>query len=100
VPGFDLAGFVDHAAALTDSSLTLYTLPISEFGKDPRGEDVNIVDAQGIRTIVRNLFTNGSTPDTQSPANHILSQRHSTSSTPPTMTASAQPWSSPSAPMD
>jgi len=30
--GFDLAGFVDHAASFTDSSLTLYTLPISEFG--------------------------------------------------------------------
>ena len=35
--GFDLAGFVDHAASLTDSSLTLYTLPISEFGQDPAG---------------------------------------------------------------
>ena len=62
--GFDLAGFVDHAAALTDSSLTLYTLPISEFSQDSQGEDVNIVDVQGIRAIVHNLFTNGSTPDT------------------------------------
>lgn len=64
--GFNLAGFVDHASALTDSSLTLYTLPISEFGQDPQGEDVNIVDAQGIRTIVHNLFTNGS-PEPPSP---------------------------------
>src|SRR6476661_6988334 len=65
--GFDLARFVDQAAALTDSSLTLYTLPISEFGQDPRGEDVNIVDVQGIRAIVHNLFTTGATPDTPSP---------------------------------
>jgi len=65
--GFDLARFVDQAAALTDSSLTLYTLPISEFGQDPRGEDVNIVDVQGIRAIVHNLFTDGSTPDTATP---------------------------------
>jgi LCP family protein required for cell wall assembly len=62
--GFDLARFVDHAAALTDSSLTLYTLPISEFGRDSAGEDVNIVDVQGIRAIVHNLFTDGSTPGT------------------------------------
>jgi LCP family protein required for cell wall assembly len=69
---FDLAGFVDQATRLTDSSLSLYTLPIREFGRDSRGEDVNIVDVQGIRSIVHNLFTNGSpsaTPDpTQSPS--------------------------------
>jgi hypothetical protein len=67
--GFELAGFVDHAAALTDSPLTLYTLPINEFGQDDKGEDVNIVDVQAIRSIVRNLFANGSTPDTSEPRN-------------------------------
>ena len=70
--GFDIAGFVDHAGALTDSSLTLYTLPISEFGQDTQGEDVNIVDVQDIRAIVHNLFTKGSPPEilslTQSPS--------------------------------
>jgi LCP family protein required for cell wall assembly len=66
--GFDLAGFVDHAAALTDSPLELYTLPIREFGgQDTQGEDVNIVDVQVIRTIVHNLFTNGSPPDLPGP---------------------------------
>jgi LCP family protein required for cell wall assembly len=60
--GFDLASFVDHTAALTDSSLTLYTLPISEFGQDTAGEDVNVVDVQSIRGIVHNLFADGSTP--------------------------------------
>jgi LCP family protein required for cell wall assembly len=64
--GFDLAGFVDHAATLTDSALTLYTLPISEFGQDARGEDVNMIDVPGVRTIVHSLFTNGSPPDTAS----------------------------------
>jgi LCP family protein required for cell wall assembly len=58
--GFDLARFVDHATTLTDSSLTLYTLPISEFSEDAQGEDVNIVDVQSIRTIVDNLFRTGS----------------------------------------
>lgn len=64
--GFDLAGFVDHASTLTDSALTLYTLPISEFGKDPRGEDVNMIDVAGVRAIVHNLFTNGSPTATAS----------------------------------
>lgn len=66
--GFGLADFVDHAATLTDSALTLYTLPISEFGQDTAGEDVNIVDVQGIRAIVHNLFTNGSPSDIGSPS--------------------------------
>src|SRR5262245_22074799 len=65
--GFDLASFVDRAAGLTDSSLSLYTLPIREFGQDSRGEDVNIVDVQGIRSIVHNLFTNGSPTATAVP---------------------------------
>jgi LCP family protein required for cell wall assembly len=66
--GFDLADFVHHAATLTDSALTLYTLPISEFGQDTEGEDVNIVDVQGIRAIVHNLFTIGSPSDIGSPS--------------------------------
>jgi LCP family protein required for cell wall assembly len=65
--GFDLPRFVDRATALTDSPLTLYTLPISEFGQNPLGEDVNIVDVQGIRHIVHSLFTDGSTPATPTP---------------------------------
>src|SRR5262249_41001163 len=66
--GFDLASFVEHAAALTDTRLTLYTRPISEFGQDPAGEDVNIVDVHGIRAIVHNLFTNGAPPDAPTPS--------------------------------
>ena len=70
--GFDLTGFVDHATTLSDSALKLYTLPISEFGRDSQGEDVNIVDVQAIRAIVHNLYTNGTPPaessSTQSPS--------------------------------
>jgi LCP family protein required for cell wall assembly len=64
--GFELTAFVDRAATLSDGSLTLYTLPISEFGEDPQGEDVNIVDVQAIRSIVHNLFTSGSPNPTPS----------------------------------
>lgn len=74
--GFDLSAFVDNASILSDSRLSLYTLPISEFGRDARGEDVNIVDVHHIRAIVHNIFTNG-TPD------------------PPSTTAPPQPLSAP-----
>src|SRR6201991_3963129 len=66
--GFDLPSFVEHPAALTDTRLTLYTLPISEFGRDPVGEDRNIVGVPGLRGIVHNLFCNGAPPDSPSPS--------------------------------
>jgi LCP family protein required for cell wall assembly len=66
--GFDLVRFVENATALTDSPLTLYTLPISEFSRDSQGQDVNIVDVQGIRSIVQNLFASGTKPDTPNAA--------------------------------
>jgi len=72
--GFDLSAFVDNASVLSDSRLSLYTLPISEFGRDARGEDVNIVDVHHIRAIVHNIFTNG-TPDP--PSTSAPPQTHS-----------------------
>jgi LCP family protein required for cell wall assembly len=58
--GFDLMKFVDRASSLSDKPMSLYTLPIGEFGQDPLGQDVNIVDVATIRSIVRNLFATGS----------------------------------------
>ena len=58
--GFDLAGFVQRASTLSDTSLSLYTLPITEFGEDSAGEDINRIDAPTIRAIVRNLLGTGS----------------------------------------
>ena len=58
--GFDLAGFVQHASTLTDSPLSLYTLPITGFGQNSAGEDVNIIDVSTIRSIVHNLVVTGS----------------------------------------
>jgi LCP family protein required for cell wall assembly len=55
--GFDLAGFVEHAAGFTNRALSLYTLPITEFGQDAAGEDVNLIDVPTIRAIVHNLVT-------------------------------------------
>jgi LCP family protein required for cell wall assembly len=64
--GFDLAGFVGHASGFTDRTLSLYTLPIAEFGHDPAGEDVNLIDLPSIRAIVHNLVA-GASPTTSAP---------------------------------
>jgi LCP family protein required for cell wall assembly len=61
--GFDLAGFVQHASGFTDRAVSLYTLPITEFGQDAAGEDVNLIDVPTIRAIVDNLTT-GASPTT------------------------------------
>jgi LCP family protein required for cell wall assembly len=65
--GFDLAGFVERASGVTERALSLYTLPITEFGQDNAGEDVNLIDVPTIRTIVHNLVTTNS-PRPTSPA--------------------------------
>jgi LCP family protein required for cell wall assembly len=58
--GFDPAEFVQHASGLTGRQLSLYTLPITEFGRNSNGEDVNLIDVRTIRAITRNLTTGGS----------------------------------------
>jgi len=58
--GFDLAGFVQHASSLSGSELSLYTLPITQFGEDTDGQDVNYIDVPAIRGIVHNLIGAGS----------------------------------------
>jgi LCP family protein required for cell wall assembly len=57
--GFDPAGFVQHASGFTGRQLSLYTLPITEFGQNSNGEDVNLIDVRTIRAIARNLTTGG-----------------------------------------
>src|ERR1700758_3662971 len=54
--GLDLVDFATRASPLTDRPLSLYTLPISGFAKDPNGSDVNLVDAPTIRRIVHDRF--------------------------------------------
>jgi LCP family protein required for cell wall assembly len=66
--GFDLPGFIQRASALTDASLSLYTLPITEFARDSAGEDVNMIDAPTIRGIVRNLVGTGAPSTNPSPS--------------------------------
>ncbi|MBV8927956.1 MAG: LCP family protein [Mycobacteriaceae bacterium] len=67
--GFDLASFVQHASGFTDRTLSLYTLPITEFGKNPDGEDVNFIDVPTIRAIAHTLTTGGSPTSTAPSSN-------------------------------
>ncbi|RDH80376.1 LytR family transcriptional regulator [Mycolicibacterium moriokaense] len=66
----DLPDFVKRASGFTNRDLTLYTLPITQFGRDPAGEDVNIIDVATIRAIARNLVTSddAAAPATSTPA--------------------------------
>ena len=54
--GLDLVEFSARAAQLTDRPMSLYTLPISGFGNDANGSDVNLVDVSSIRRIVQERF--------------------------------------------
>ncbi|BBY23414.1 LCP family protein [Mycobacterium stomatepiae] len=54
--GLNLMDLASRASSLSDRPLSLYTLPISGFGKDPNGSDINVVDLPTIRRIVHERF--------------------------------------------
>jgi cell envelope-related transcriptional attenuator-like protein/LytR cell envelope-related transcriptional attenuator len=78
--GFDLAGLIPYASAAIDRSVMFYTLPVTDFRTLSDGEDVNIIDAATIRSIVRNLLTPDSASTTASTDN---------------VRASVAPWANP-----
>jgi hypothetical protein len=54
--GLNLVDFATRASQMADRPLSLYTLPISDFGKDANGSDINLVDVSAIRQIVHQRF--------------------------------------------
>jgi LCP family protein required for cell wall assembly len=54
--GLNLVDFATRASQTADRPLSFYTLPISDFGRDANGSDVNLVDVATIRHIVRDRF--------------------------------------------
>jgi LCP family protein required for cell wall assembly len=64
--GLELLSFAQQASALTGGNITFTTLPIVRFGRDPAGEDVNIVDVPEIQALVHNLI-GARTPTPSSP---------------------------------
>ena len=66
--GFDLADFAQRASAMTERPPSLYTLPISGFGQDSAGQDINEIDLATIRSIVHNLTTSYTAAPVDAPA--------------------------------
>ncbi|WP_033289488.1 LCP family protein [Amycolatopsis jejuensis] len=62
--GLDLRALVQQAASF---ELTLATLPVERFGKDSRGEDINIVDPVKIRAAAARLLGRATPPPTAGP---------------------------------
>ncbi|MBU3062936.1 LCP family protein [Nocardia sp. NEAU-G5] len=55
--GLDLGKFAAQASSLMSGGLSLFTLPVKDFGNDPsNGEDINLVDVDVIQSIVHNLL--------------------------------------------
>lgn len=55
--GLDLAQFAARTTSLQNAPVSLYTLPISDFGQDANGSSVNLVDLPAIRRIVQDRFS-------------------------------------------
>jgi LCP family protein required for cell wall assembly len=54
--GLNVVDFSTRASQMTDRPLSFYTLPISDFGRDANGSDINLVDVSTVRRIVHDLF--------------------------------------------
>ena len=65
--GLDLLQLAQQANQLAGGNVTFYTLPIERFGKNSRGEDVNIVDVARIRSAVAQLLSPASPGPSPSP---------------------------------
>lgn len=52
----DLLQFAQQASGLAGGNVSFTTLPIEKFGKDPAGEDVNIVDVAQVQATVARLL--------------------------------------------
>jgi LCP family protein required for cell wall assembly len=55
--GLALAAFAARATSLQNAPVSLFTLPITDFGQDDNGSSVNIVDVSAIRRIVHDRFS-------------------------------------------
>ena len=66
-PGLDLLALASQATALTSGDMTFTTLPIERFGRDPHGEDVNIVDLATVRAAAAAVLHPAAAPQTVAP---------------------------------
>lgn len=93
--GLNLLDFAQDAQKMAGGNVTFYTLPVKSFGRDPQGEDINVVDVAEIQATVRQLLapqgsgsasaTSGSTP---APTSSTTAGRTPASSRPATSSPS------------
>lgn len=60
--GLNLLQFAQQASGLASGNVTFTTLPIEGFGKDPLGQDINIVDVAQVQATVARLLAPAPAP--------------------------------------
>ncbi len=68
---FDLLSLLEQAPQLVDGNLTFTTLPVKSF-ENVGGQDVNIVDTEQIRSVVRSLINPDDAPAPAAPPSAVL----------------------------
>ena len=97
--GLDLLSFAKDAERMAGGNVTFYTLPVKAFGKDPQGEDINVVDVAQIQATVKQLLApaesgssaTSSTGSTPAPTSSSSGKATPTSSVPTTVAGTGTP---------
>jgi hypothetical protein len=92
--GLNLLSFAQDAERMAGGNVTFYTLPVKAFGKDPQGEDINVVDVAQSQATVKQLLA----PAEASGTSTASSPPAPTSSTVPSRTTTGPATPTPSVP--
>ena len=87
--GLNLLSFAQDAERMAGGNVTFYTLPVKAFGKDPQGENINVVDVAQIQTTVKQLLAPAEASGTSAAASSTPAPTSSTA--PSRTTGSATP---------
>ncbi|MEO8829243.1 LCP family protein [Lapillicoccus sp.] len=69
--GLDLLSLAEQASHMAGGNVTYYTLPVDHFGKDPLGEDVNVVNVPRIQATVAALLGTTAASATATPSDPV-----------------------------
>jgi LCP family protein required for cell wall assembly len=93
--GLNLLSFAQDAERMAGGNVTFYTLPVTSFGKDPQGQDINVVDVAQVQATVKQLLapaeaggTSTSSSSTPAPTTTSSGSSRTTGSATPTPTPS------------
>jgi LCP family protein required for cell wall assembly len=94
--GLNLLSFAQDAERMAGGNVTFYTLPVKSFGKDPQGEDINVVDVAQIQATVKQLLAPAEGGSSSTPSSG--SSRSSGSTPVPSSSGKASTTATPSVP--